>query len=754
MIEGIKEIGDIIISEAPEKFLESLALNVLSEKQGRKQYIVIINFDYEEVKEETPRKYLWLDVAKGNKPQIYLTTSGNKKFTYLFTKTLREIIKYGLLNNREVIDFQKVVKKIFAKFFNPITGCIDARKFTCNGKNLAETVAARLIKDFEKAEGKIKLVKNKSEKKDILKELFGKDSNYKNYLPDKIFKQLRKNAELLIKKDIGMNFLFPFKQENLVDLINEKFDSDIVKITKSKNLDESKLSFLKAICEEKSLKYEDIGLVSLRVLDSNYNGILVAHLGYRKLLEYEKIEQIFDVRHKNKEYREKIFEGVCSLCGEETWVSSNTTNLRFKFYMTDKIGFSSGLKGNFISNYTLCKSCYQKVMLGEVFVENNLRSRIEDVLFYIIPKFTFHSKLSVDRLKKWGQYIKLSFNSAINLEGLAKFRDEVDNYLECDADKNSVILDLLFYRKSQAELRILKLVKDVPPSRLDILRKTASEIKNKSDMLLGESDRWYLGLGAIYYLMPVRTQNSNPVEHRKVLQLYDALLTGKPISYKFLIDQFVGLVQIYRFKKFNGYNIGRLLEKRYGRPLERITEQEKRSYGENELPYVILSSNLLLLYLRKLNLLEGGETMNIGELNLRPPMKKYIKEMGYSEPEIALFLLGYLIGEIGNAQWNRESPTKPILEKITYQGMTVEKLKRLTNEVFEKLKQYKSEGRPLLMFNELIFAECKRLLDRNINNWHPSDQENVFYVLSGYAYATRERMKKKEGNDEIEQDEK
>jgi len=35
MIEGIKEIGDIIISEAPEKFLESLALNVPSEKQGK-----------------------------------------------------------------------------------------------------------------------------------------------------------------------------------------------------------------------------------------------------------------------------------------------------------------------------------------------------------------------------------------------------------------------------------------------------------------------------------------------------------------------------------------------------------------------------------------------------------------------------------------------------------------------------------------------------------------------------------------------
>ena len=94
MIEGIKEIGDIIISEAPEKFLESLALNIPSEKQGRKQYIVIIefdtargtiNFDYEEIKEETPRKYLWVGNAKSNNPQDRFTTTN---LDYLVSQTV------------------------------------------------------------------------------------------------------------------------------------------------------------------------------------------------------------------------------------------------------------------------------------------------------------------------------------------------------------------------------------------------------------------------------------------------------------------------------------------------------------------------------------------------------------------------------------------------------------------------------------------------------------------------------------------
>jgi len=752
MIEGIKEIGDIIISEAPEKFLESLSLNIRSERKGTKQHIVIIefdttkgtiNFDVQEIKEETPKKYLWVDIAKRRKPQIYLTTAKNKKFTYLFTKTLREIIKYRMPSDKEVIDFQEITKKIFVDFFDNKTGYVNARKFTHNGRNLAEIIARWLTRDFERVEREIKLVKSKNEKKDILKKLFGKNSNCKSYLPDKAFKQLKENTEQLARKDFTANPLFILQQENLMDSISEKFNSDIVKMAKSKNLDESKLSFLEAICEENSLKYEDIELVSFSVSNSDYNGALIEYPGYRRLLEYEKIEQIFNVRHESEGYRKKIFEGVCSLCNKETRVSSNTTNLRLKFYMTDKVGFSSGLRGDFVGNYALCKSCYQKVMAGEVFIENNLQSRIEDIPFYIIPEFTFPVNLSANELKKWGQYVKLSFNSTVNLKGLTEFRDEIDDYPECDASKNNAILNLLFYQKGR-DFRVLNLIKDVPPSRLDIIREKAGDVKSKGDRLLGEKWYWYLGLGRIYYLMPVRMQKGNPVEYKKILQSYDALLTGKPMSYKFFIDQFVELAQVYRFNKFSTYNIGRLLEKRYGKPLERITEQEKRSYGENELPYAILCANLLLLYLRELNLLEGGETMNIGELDLKPLMEEYIKEMGYSECQTVLFLLGYLIGEIGNAQWSKDNPTKPILNKITYQGMTTEKLRRLTNDVFEKLKQYKSGNKPLLAFNEPIFAEYKRLLDRNIKNWHLSDQENVFYTLSGYAYAAHERIRKGE----------
>lgn len=48
--------------------------------------------------------------------------------------------------------------------------------------------------------------------------------------------------------------------------------------------------------------------------------------------------------------------------------------------------------------------------------------------------------------------------------------------------------------------------------------------------------------------------------------------------------------------------------------------------------------------------------------------------MGYNEQETAMFLLGYLIGEIGNVQYRKtEEGTKPILNKLNFNGLDRQK---------------------------------------------------------------------------------
>lgn len=468
-------------------------------------------------------------------------------------------------------------------------------------------------------------------------------------------------------------------------------------------------SVMDAIQQNTGLKKKDIRLFTVEA-----NGqILVQHPDYKSYLFRSLISKIF----------EEAKEGVCHLCNNRKKVTWDTTRLKFKFYMTDKIGFASQLGGNkgFLKNYAFCENCYKALLIAEPFIRNRLRSSLANSNVYIIPSFQLENVVPSRELEKWSEYVTTSFNAALSLEGWREFQGELEEFQEHEARKSGFMLNFLFWQKQQAEFKVLRLIQDVPPSRLDKLQETSNIVKDLASKLLAEDNNWYLGLKDLYSLFPVRRirrDNRIEWENKKVLEFYGSLFSGRSISYSFLIKEFVDLAKVYRFEQFDQFSTRRT------------------DNSDIDLVYALLKANLLLLYLQKLNILRGRPAMEIKTELLDQAMGAFVKEMGYSEPQISLFLLGCLIGEIGSAQRSRENPTKPILNKITYQGMNKGKILRLTNEVFEKLKQYKSGKKPLLAFSEGTFAEMKRLLDRNFKNWSLSDQENVFYILSGYAYNT------------------
>jgi len=117
--------------------------------------------------------------------------------------------------------------------------------------------------------------------------------------------------------------------------------------------------------------------------------------------------------------------------------------------------------------------------------------------------------------------------------------------------------------------------------------------------------------------------------------------------------------------------------------------------------------------------------------------------MGYNEQQTSLFLLGNIIGAIGNAQYKRSSDgKKPILNKLNFNGMDKSKLVRLSNEIFNKLRQEK-----ILPYNEMIYGKFKELFDKNRDSWNLNKDENLFYILSGYGYCTNKAiMGERKGN--------
>lgn len=454
--------------------------------------------------------------------------------------------------------------------------------------------------------------------------------------------------------------------------------------------------------------------------------LLVHHPDYRAYIERKLVDEVFEGPEAG--------EGRCHVCGAQGRVTADTTRFKLlKFYMTDKPGFASGLrdkkKGGFLRNYALCKGCYRALLAGERFVENELRTRLERSNVYVIP--TFHAPEAyptVETLEGWAEYLKDRLTASATWEGWRRFRDELERYRRYEEQKALFVLNLLFATKGQAAVKVDKLIADVPPSRLDRLDEARNAVRDWACGRLGEDahGEWDLGLGKLFYLLPLR-QRDRRAETRPYLELLDALLVGRPLSAQALIPQLLETASIHRFERYEAH-----VQSRPGDP-------------ERALVMSLLQAQLLLRYLKELGQLrgleEGGETRTmtepIAEIErtlLDEALRGWMDGLGLNGARRGLFLLGVLLGKIGSTREQINSG-KPILNKVHFPGMDRLKVLRLANEVYEKLRQYK-----IAEYNEGLYAAMKAHLDRSLAELG-SPQENVYWVLSGYAYATHQAIR-------------
>lgn len=420
---------------------------------------------------------------------------------------------------------------------------------------------------------------------------------------------------------------------------------------------------------------------------------------------------------------EKAKQGICSMCNAETTVSPETSKLKFKSYITDKISFASGLSKDFSRNFQLCRQCHRELILGEMRIMGNYRARIGRLPLYIIPEFLFDND---------GKYALEKSDEAVNqgraildmetAEAMGKnlledmWNEEQDGQLV-----NPFTLHFLFYLKQQSEFRVMKLIKDVAPSRIIALQRVTRKVDQlRKQFFLSwneeEKIKWVIDFAQIYWLFPLREKKGQLIEYRKLLQLYDAILMEKRVERREVVGKLLELAKVYRLEQTEAYQLS-----------------TPKGSGDYAMVVGLLKGMLLLKYLEEAHVLRGGEGMDVSQLSVNDDLKNFIGQMGYSETQTALITLGLLINNVAYAQYREGHKTKPILDKLSFQGMNIGKLQRLSNDVFAKLKQYK------LMFpdNERLFADHTMFLHKNRDAWDLSDQDNVFYVLSGYALGTR-----------------
>jgi len=693
------------------------------EREEIKQRVVILNFntttkkvelDFKTVNaagKDSGKEYLWVGNSYGNKEQIFFTTDNP---VYLFTKALPNIKK------RVERALKSDIEQILNEFFIEEEGVsiINPLKYDFLEETV-KSIKSRLA-IIEESVAVLSTKKDVNEKVKELKSICGKMGIKCDVTTKGNIEEVKERVALKCSE------LMKFIEGNLV----EHYKRDILKRMKSKgNKRESSLT--NDLLSINSLSKDEVSIYTAK-FDGN---LLVSRQEYRDMIFSEKIEVLFGKSNK-KEYKEKFQpKGRCSICGKgNTPTTSNATNLGFKFYMTDKLGFSSCLDGKFTKNYNICKECYQYLMIAETFIQNNLSSYLggfNGLNFHIIPHFIL--QVNSWDMKEFSRYIKSSTNSIANLDALRDFQRELGRFreYETEANKNNFIINYLFYQPSaQGDFKILKLIKDIPPRRLGLIRGKEEEISKLVDDIYGGNRNLKIDLNSIWRCVPIKMdkKTNKKLGYSRYLDIIDSIFSDKKVNYDFLINQFTEAIRIIKFER-DGYNI----------------------WVNEDFTNKILQLNFLLLFLRKLKVLGGFNIGNMSDTNigeveegmLPKEVLDYWSDVVLYEDEQrrALFLLGYLVGEIGSAQSGAGHKKKPILDKINFQGMGTDKLMRLANDVLEKLRQYDR-----LQYNEDAHSELKRLLDNNIGKWNLSNQENVFYTLSGYAvsnYLARKRSRDK-----------
>ncbi|MEM2144973.1 MAG: TIGR02556 family CRISPR-associated protein, partial [Candidatus Jordarchaeaceae archaeon] len=415
---------------------------------------------------------------------------------------------------------------------------------------------------------------------------------------------------------------------------------------------------------------------------------------------------------------EEVTHGRCHICVRDGKVIAGPkypSGTPLKIYAVDKKGFFSGLTDTEdakLRTHAVCPDCLRALMAGNSYLMQNFSTKAGRFDVYLIPRIS-GTEIKARNLDKWAEYLSKTFGTVNSYEALHQFDQELSDWKEYE--ECNYFLNILFGRPEQAKFSFRHLIQDVPTTRLKKMRNENKRLSEEALKILPNVN-WSLGFSEINVIYPIRISEQRFLEWKALIELFDAMLSAHTYPYDEIIKKALQFTHICRFGTYEAFNIRR----------------EKNP--DIQMVIGVLKYNLLLKYLEVLDVVKSSkEGLEVSELVEKLPkdVKSWMELVSYSPQQQALFLLGILIGRIGTAQRKKGDTKKAILNKINFRGMNQERVMELANTVFENLRIYR-----VMEENEGLYSIMKQLLDANIGNWSMGPSENVFYILSGYSFAT------------------
>lgn len=464
------------------------------------------------------------------------------------------------------------------------------------------------------------------------------------------------------------------------------------------------------------------------------NAILTVDISGSLPGDIDAVKKVFVTRALSNYYEKynktsRAIDSVCSVCGKDNAEVYGFVST-YAFYTVDKPGMVAGGfdQSKAWKNYPVCRDCALMLEEGKQWLEKNSRFNFYGFDYLLIPKPLMGEVDEevydvLEDYQREGQQVSLTGTYEALLD------ETEDEVFELLAEKpNTFQSNMLIYRASQSEFKILRYIEGIYPADL----KRLFEAKKKVDAgtYIGETmvpvweNRKKTGekpltfdFGCFWYFLKDEKQS------KYFLSIVNNVFKGTRVNLQFLMGR---IVQQVRKTHVNGYSI---LE-----PVMRglcclLYLDQLGLLGSNE-------SEKMSKKIRDMFPAEGSSRIEAAE-RIFEEYPRFFR----GDPEKAVFTVGVLSQLLMNIQYRNRQAT-PFRSKLQGLKLDEKKVKALLPEIQNKLEEYKSNYyRDLETLASEYFIQAQ-------DEWPLSRDEISFYFALGMNLSKYFRSKKEEKKDE------
>jgi len=498
----------------------------------------------------------------------------------------------------------------------------------------------------------------------------------------------------------------------------------------AKFIDVEKNVFLsKKLHEQLSLGKQDIVILLVASVKCSSLGILNPVL----LCEIEGYEDFIRTKFLEPSKKAKTQKRICYATGIlKDDVGEIAFNSRYninKMFVTTTRNYASEFANEgFNLNYQASSETQKLLERGSEYILQNHTTLIAGVNHCILPKIFSQSKVYEKSL-----LARLSKKSEL----LFRAQETQDLISEIEVSEPEIYwIDFLGYESDGNFFKAINYIRDVSKlhftnlihtfQNVDRFFKDIDGIDWENVMSRGKERLLFLNFQTFYSLIPIRKEKEKKNE---ALIAFKSILEQRPFSRYKLFEYYKELILCHRFHRYRSYTNIYAPENINDRTLHFDYAIRNATYQYLAIFQVLKQLNLL----KDMEEITNAEPAIVGE-TFQQQIDVFFHKMDYSESQKAMFYLGRAVSAVAYAQVQKNHSSKPILDKINFNGLDTKAIMRLHNDLMEKTRQYR-------IYEKTELSLSSYLIHFNVNNWKLSPEEALFFLLSGYSFRIQSAKK-------------